>query len=570
MLVCAACAVAQRRRVLWLLASALQPPATALSLPSSALWLTAFVAGIALGGAGCAKRETPVQAGIRTQALLVGNVAEPADLDPHVVGGGQERNIMHALFEGLTAPDKDGNGIPAAAERWEVSADGLRWTFHLRPNLRWSNGDALTAADFVFSFQRVLTPGFPATDYGYWLWHLKGGEAFSRGRSGDFSSVGAKALDDRTLRLELARPTPYLPALACQWTWLPVHRPTLEKFSAVAKRGTRWTRPGNLVGNGPFTLTAWEPHARIVVSKNFHYWNAGRIQLNQIVFFPIEKPEVEENSFRAGQLHVTWEVPEVKISGYRVQQPTPLVLQPVLGPEYLFFNVTQPPLDNPRVRRALALAIDQEMISRAVTRGTFPPAFSFTPPNCGGYTARTRIRCDFAEARKLLADAGFSGGKGLPPLSVQTREVERRVRTLEAIQAMWQRELGVRLTIERTEHKVLLDNVRAKSHTIGLLGWPADYPDPAALLEPFVTGGTNNWTGWSNPAYDRLIDEAANTADQQARFELFQRAEALLLEEAPVAPILFITRAHLVHPAVKNWSSTVLDQRVYARASLSN
>jgi oligopeptide transport system substrate-binding protein len=536
---------------------------------SRVLWLAGLLACVALGGAGCGKRETPVQAGIRTQTLLVGNLAEPADLDPHVASSQAERTVLFALFEGLTAPDENGNGVPAAAEKWDVSTDGLTWTFHLRPNLRWCNGEPMTAADFVFSFRRALNPRFP-NDYSYLLWPIRGAEAFNKGRSADFATVGARALDDRTLRIDLEHPTPYLLGLACQWVWWPVHRTTLEKFGALEKRGTVWTRPGNIVGNGPFALKEWSPNSRIAVTKNPHYWNAAQVRLNGVVFYPIERAEVEENNFRAGQLHVTWEVPITKIAGYRGQQPSPLRVQSSAAPIYLYFNTARPPLDDARVRRALSLAIDRDAISRAVTNGVYPPAHAFTAPNLGGYTAHVQVRCDFETARRLLAQAGFAGGKGMPELPVQTRDADVRVRSLEAIQAMWQRELGVRMAIERMELKTILQNAVTKNYTAGVLGWPADYPDPAALLELWVTNGSNNHAGWSNADYDRLLERAARTPDPRARIELLQQAEALLLDEAPVAPIIYSTRAHLVHPAVKGWATTTLMQDLFDRVWLSN
>lgn len=532
-------------------------PVICLLLP--ALWFT-----------GCAKRETAVETAIRTHTLLVGNQNEPASLDPHVVDAYTDQIILTALFEGLTVLDEKTNqALPGVAETWDVSPDGLVYTFHLRPAARWSNGDPVTAADFVFSFQRILTPAFGAT-YSYMLWPIKNAEGFNKGTVRDFSAVGVEALDARTLRLRLTRPVPYLPALATHNTWLPVHRASIEKLGRVDDRGNPWTRPGNLVGNGPFTLTEWTPNARIVVAKNPHYWDAAHTQLERVVFFPIEKPDTEDHDFRASQLHVTFDVPKSKIAGYLAESPSPLRIDPLLNITYLNFNVTKPPFTDPRVRRALALAIDREAISHTVLNGAYPAAHSMTPPNCGGYTARAQVPDDFAAARRLLADAGFPGGQGLPIIPVQVLNDESQPRMMEAIQAMWRRELGVRVTIEPYEQKTWLQNQQTMTHTLGVLGWTADFADPVTFLDVFRTGNGQNWTGWGSPDYDRLIEQAANTSDPQARFEVFQKAEALLLQAAPVAPLVFRARTYLIHPAVKNWEPSPLGLHRFQLIRLEN
>jgi oligopeptide transport system substrate-binding protein len=507
---------------------------------------------------GCAKRETPAAAGLRTKTLLIGNNAEPADLDPHAVDAYTDMIILAALFEGLTVLDeRTSQALPGAAERWTVSPDGLVYTFHLRPGLRWSNGDPLTARDFAYSFQRVLNPALGGVS-AYLLWPLKNAAAFNQGKTTEFSMVGAAPLDDRTLRLTLEHPVPHLPALAAHSAWLPVHRATLEKFGGVGRRGTAWTRPGNLVCNGPFSLAEWQPNARLTVAKNPHYWDAARTRLDRVVFFPIEKSEIEERNFRAGQLHLTYDLPASKIPVYQATQPSPLRIDPLLNVWYMNFNVAKPPLDNPRVRRALALAIDREAIARHVFNGARAAAGSFTPPDCGGYTARAAVRVDYAAARQLLVEAGFPGGKGLPVFPVQVQNDSNFPRIMETIQAMWQRELGVRCTIEPFEQRTWLQNQQSKLHTIGLMGWTADYPDPRTFLGLFVTAGGNNWTNWSSAEYDRLIAQSDQTAEAQARLEVLQKAEALLLEAAPVTPLSFGSRTYLAHPAVKNWAPSPL------------
>ena len=507
---------------------------------------------------GCARRETAAEKGIRTQTLLVGNAAEPADLDPHVINAFTDSHIAYALFEGLVQMDaKTSEVIPAAAERWEVSPDGLVYTFHLRKGARWSNGDPLTAGDFAYSFHRILIPEFGAL-YSYMLWPIKNAEAFNGGRVKDFSQVGVKALDEMTLELTLERPTPALLAMATHTTWLPVHQAVVEKYGPMEKKGTLWTRAGNLVGNGAFMLSEWIPNARITVSKNPYYWNAAKVRLNKIEFFPFEKRETEDLNYRSGQLHTTYGIPISKVEAYRAHRPVDMRIDPVLSTFYLFINTTRPPFDNVKLRQALNHAISRNAMAADLNKGVDPPAHTFTPPNCAGYTCRTQVTDDYDLARKLLAEAGYPGGKGLPPIEVLSYETESSIRMLEAIQATWQKELGVHITIAQLEMKTLFQTQQDKNYSIAFSAWIADFADPVTFLGMMVTGGGNNWAGWSNKEYDRLIAEAANTADNSARMELFQKAEAILLDQAPLIPLFYQPQVYAINPAVRGWETSIL------------
>ena len=346
----------------------------------SRLFLLGQVAAAFLVAAGCARRETPAEAGRRTQTLLLGNGAEPQDLDPQTCLALTDYNILLALFEGLTCLDeKTSQPVPGVAERWEVSADGLAYTFHLRADARWSDGDPLTADDFLYSFRRILSPGL-GSEYSYLFYPIRNAEAYNTGKLADFAAVGVSAPDAHTLRLELGHPCPYLPALAALPSWFPVHRATIEKFGRPDQRGTAWTRPGNLVGNGPFVLAEWSPNARIVVAKNPQYWDAAHTTLNAVVFFPDESIATDENTFRAGQLHLTNDLLPDRIAHYRQTAPDTLRIDPLSQTYFLRFNVTRPPLDDPRVRQALGRAIDRAAIARDVLLGSRQPAYALTPP----------------------------------------------------------------------------------------------------------------------------------------------------------------------------------------------
>jgi len=520
----------------------------------------------------CSRRETQVEAALTTQTLLVGNLAEPQELDPQLIAAYTDQNIAVALFEGLCALDeRSSQPVPAATEKWEMSPDGLTYIFHLRPTAKWSNGEPLTAQDFVASWRRALTPAF-AAEYAYLLYPLKNAEALNSGKVTDFATLGAEALDDRTLRLTLERPTPYLPSLTAQPVWFPINPRVLAKFGDINQRLPLWTRPENFVGNGPFKLAEWRPNASLTVVKNPAYWDAATVRLGQIVFFPTESPEVEERNFRAGQVHVTYSLPMSKLETYRQNfkdDPTQLGLDPFLQAIFLRFNTTRPPFGDARVRRALSLAIDREAITTSVLRGAGIPAHSFTPPDCAGYTARARVPTDYETARRLLAEAGFPAGRGLPVVDLQVRNDEYQPRIAEVLQAAWKKELGLNVTITPLEQKTWVQNQQTLNYTISGAGWIGDFVDPVTFLDLFASGGGNNWTGWASPAYDDLIRQAAATADSVARHEFFQQAEALLLEQAPVAPVYFGVRAYLIHPAVHGWEPSLLGLHQYKKVYLA-
>jgi oligopeptide transport system substrate-binding protein len=521
----------------------------------------------ALLAAGCAKRETPAEEGIRTHTLLVGNQNEPATLDPQLYDAATDYNIVGALFEGLTNYDeKTATAVPGVAERWDISPDGLVYTFHLRVDARWSNGDRLTARDFTFSFQRFLTPAL-GNFYAYYLFPIRGAEAFATGKTKDFSTVGVEAIDDATLRLTLTHPTPYLLGIMAT-TALPVHRASVEQAGRSDDRTSPWARPGKLVGNGAFTLTEWQPNARLIVTKNPRYWDAARNHLERVIFYPIEKSEAEELAFRAGQLHVTYSLPPSKLPSYRETAPAKLRIDPLLQLYMINFNATKAPLNNPKVRRALALALDRAAIAQSVFAGARLPAHTVVPPNCGGYAAPAGQAENFVAARALLAEAGYPGGRGLPSLPMQALNDDKLPRVAETIQAMWRRELGVEITIEPYDQKTWIDNQQTLSHTLSLRSWTADFPDPINFLDVFRTGNANNVFGWSNPAFDALLDQASVTADPSARFVLLQKAEKLVLDDAACAPLVFGARTYLINPAVKNWVSAPLGIHRYQLVEL--
>jgi oligopeptide transport system substrate-binding protein len=513
--------------------------------------------------AGCAKRESPAEEGIRTKTLLLGNGAEPQDLDPQTCTLYTDANVLMALFEGLTCLDeKTSQAVPGVAERWDVSPDGLVYTFHLRADARWSNGDPVTADDFVYSFHRILSPGL-ASEYSYMLYFIKNAEAFNGGKISDFAQVGAKALDARTLQVTLDHPCPFLPAVAAHQSWYPVHRATIEKFGRMDQRNSLWTRPENSVGNGPFMLKEWTPNSRIIVVKNPNYWDAARNHLNAVVFFPTDDIATDESNFRADQVHATYQLLPDRIEHYRNEAPQFLRIDPFIETEYLQFNVTKPPLNDPRVRQALARAIDRVAIARDILHDSCQPANALTPPHTAGYTPEAKIPTDFETARKLLAGAGYPGGKNFPVLEIQTKNDNIWRAVAEAIQEMWKRELGIQVEIVSLEQKTWMSNSQALNYEVNLYRWIGDYNDPSTFLYLFKSGSGNNNTGWASADYDRLNNEADRAADPATRNALMQKAEALLLNEAPIAPIYYGTRTYLIQPYVKGWVPALLGYHRY-------
>jgi oligopeptide transport system substrate-binding protein len=529
----------------------------------------AFVLAMLSLAGGCKPRETAVQIGNREQILQLGNLSEPSDLDPQIITSQQDANIVLSLEEGLTAHDpKDLHPVPAAAQSWEISPDQRVYTFHLRPNGRWSDGSPVTANDFLFSYRRMLSPGL-GSEYSYMLFVVENAEAFNTGKITDFSQVGLKVLDPLTLQVTLTYPTVYFLSLIAHQSWYPVKQSVIEKWGKWDERNTPWTRPGHYVGNGPFVLKEWRTHQIISVEKNPLYWDAAHVRLKGINFYPIESADTEERSFRAGGLHITSTIPIDKIEIYRREHPDLLHLEPFLGTYFYRLNVNKPPLNDIRVRRALAMSIDREKLVKDVTRGGQPPAFSLVPPGTGGdYQPDKKIVEDVAAARQLLADAGYPNGAGFPPLQIVFNTSEGHRRIAEAIQEMWRRNLRINVSLQNEEAKVLQSTMRELDYQIARYAWLGDYDDPNTFLSLMTTTGGNNQTGWGSPEYDRLIELAARTPDPAERRKVFQQAEGILVDQVPIIPMYFYTRGNLRLTNVEGWYGNLLDVHPYNRVYL--
>ena len=520
----------------------------------------ALVCCVGLGG--CSRGETPVRSGDREEVLHRGLSVEPADLDPHLVTDTSYYTVLSSLLEGLTAEDPvDLHPVPGVAESWDVAADGVTYTFHLRADARWSNGEPVTSQDFVASWRRILTPGLAAVAARQ-LYIIRGAEAFNRG-SADFSTVGVRASDARTLVVILGHPAPWFPSVLSSPAWMPVPMATIAKFGPVAARGNPWASPGTWVGNGPFVLVSWNRGEEIVVARSPTYWDAPRMRLREIHFHPFDSLDSEERSFRSGQLHVTEAIPPGKIDAYRADSPGLLRIDPLLGTYFMRLNVRRPGLGDARVRLALALAIDRAALAERVLRGGQEPAYSFTPPGIGAYSPDPVQRRDLVQARRLLGESGHAAGAGLPALKLLYNTSESHREVAEAVQEMWRRDLGIRVELVNQELKSTEEARRAGDYDLLLSSWIADYVDPSAFLEMWRGDSGDNFTGWSSADYDALLSRADVAADAPARNALYGEAERLLLSEAPIAPLYHYTHVFLIQPSVHGWNPTLLDHHPY-------
>ena len=514
-----------------------------------------------LGLSACAPRETPVERGIRTQTLHRGIGPDLADLDPHLASSLGDIHVLSALFEGLVAEDPtDLSPVPGVAASWEVSADGLVYTFHLRPDARWSDGRALTAADFVGSLRRALAPALGAPNAEL-LYPVLNAEAYHKARLTDFGAVGVSAPDPLTLRIALEYPAAHFLALLTHPVWFPVPLHAIGAAGPAEARGNAWaSSPATFVGNGPFVLRGWRRGQAIETAASASYWDARAVALRAVFFHVFDSVDAEERAYRAGQLHLTESLPAGRVEAWRAEHPEQLRTDPFLDVYFYRFNTTRPHLNDVRVRRALSLALDREGLVGALLRGGQRAATGFVPPGAGGYTPPEVLRHDPAAARALLAEAGYPEGGGLPVLDLLYNTSENHRRIAEAVQQQWLATLGVRTRLVNQDFATLLDARRAGDFQILRSGWVADYDDPVSFLAVFTSTSAQNFTGWGDSGYDRALYEAARTREPAARHTLLREAETRLLEAAPILPLYFNTHVFLLHPSVRGWFPTPLDR----------
>ena len=488
-----------------------------------------------------------------------GNGAEPETLDVHRSSGVPEATIQRDLFEGLLTEGADGALLPGVAERWQVSADGLVYRFELRADARWSDGEPVVAGDFVYAIRRALAPE-TASDYAFILWPIANAEGYSKGETRDPTALGVSAPDPRTLEIRLGAPTPYFLDLLTHHMSYPVPR------RAIEAHGNQWTRPGNLISNGAYRLAEWVPQSHIKLVRNEQFHSAATVAINVVTYYPTEDKNSELKRFRAGELDITEDVPSAQIQWVEAQYPEAFRNAPYNGVYYLAFNLTRPPFrDDAKLRRALTLAIDREILTAKVTRGGELPAWSWVPAGVRAYapanlpeaTLDKSAREDLA--RRLYAESGYDKGR---PLSVEllynTSDNHKKIAI--AVAAMWKQVLGVKTRLRNEEWKVYLDSRKRRAFEIIRGGWIGDYNDAYSFLGLLKSDiGDMNPSAYINPRFDALIAESERTLDTARRAALMQQAERLLLEDLPVIPLYHYTTQHLVSPRVQGWVDNIMD-----------
>ncbi|MFJ5249477.1 ABC transporter substrate-binding protein [Serratia liquefaciens] len=520
--------------------------------------------------AGVAVQAAEVPAGVQLaakQELVRANGYEPATLDPNLAESNVEFYIFNDLFEGLLRVGKNGEVIPALATKWETK--GTVWTFHLRPEAKWSNGDPVTADDFVFSWRRLTDPK-TASPYGSYLasaYVLNAAEINAGSKPP--SELGVKALDAHTLQVTLAEPNSYLLKQLVHFPVLPVNRKVVEQY------GKNWTQPQNFVGNGAFKLAQWVVNEKVVLERNTQYWDNAHTVLNKVTFLPLQGfPEVAR--FRAGEIELGYSAPpELYQQLKKNLGDEQLVTYPLLSTSYFAFNNRQPPFNDVRVRQALNLALDKQVIAGKVLGYGQQPAWTFTPTGAGGFTLQPGVAAGWSQeqrialAKKLLAEAGFNAQHPLRFTLLYSNDATIK-KIVIAASAMWKKNLGAEVTLQNQERKVVLDNINNGQYSAAFSRWLADYNDPSTFLNVFRSTSSENSAKYANEHYDRLLHQATAAQSPEQVQQAFQQAEDVLAVDTPVAPVYYEANATLVKPYVKGIDFTrqgpLYDKNVYILA----
>jgi oligopeptide transport system substrate-binding protein len=482
---------------------------------------------------GCFRGETPAD-------ITIINYAEPDSLDPAIIVSQPDMRIVRGMFEGLAGLDaKTAQAVPGLAESWEISPDGKTYTFHLRPNLVWSTGEPITADDVVYSWIRALNP-LTGSDYANALFYLKNAEAFNAGTIKDPSLVGVHALDKQTVRVELNNPTPFFLDICTFPVAFVVPRQTIEKY------GDRWIMARPLPSSGPFVLDYWRLSDRVRLRKNPRYWNATNTQSDIIDLLPISSPNTAFNLYESGAVDIVWDKDSVphQLLDILLKRPDFHAFH-FLGTYFVRINVTKPPFNDPRVRQALAMSVDKELIVKKIMRGGEEPTTHFVPDGTADYSSPPGLEYNPAEAQKLLAEAGYPGGKGFPRFEYtfdasSTGAAQTHENIAVELQRMWHDTLGIQMDLREVETKVFWAMQSHLDYQLSRASWIGDYDDANTFLSMFMSNDGNNRTGWKSPDYDALIDSANEQTDAAAREKIFQKAETMLdSNAAPIIPLFF-------------------------------
>ncbi|SDD86720.1 peptide ABC transporter substrate-binding protein [Sporomusa acidovorans] len=501
--------------------------------------------------AGCGKSGTSSNEQVLRYALE----AEPATLDPAKSTAIPESLVELQIFEGLTRLDAKDQPVAGAAEKWDVSADGLTYIFHLRANAKWSNGDPVTAHDFAFAWKRALNPE-TASENAYMLFPLKNAQAYNE-KKVSVDQVGVKVIDDHTLEVSLEKPTAYFLNLVAFHAFYPVHQKT------VTANADKWAgEAGTLIGNGPFKISNWTHSGKIEFVKNDQYWDAGAVKLAKMEWPISDSQTTRLAMLENNQVDMMVEPPVVEHD--RLTQAGLLKVSPFLGIYYYVFNTQKPPFDNVKVRKAFAAAINRDMLVKNVIKGGKKPAYAWVAPGLTNPVSGKDFREeggnyaleDVAQAKKLLAEAGYPDGQGLPPVTLLFNTSELHKSIAEAMQEMWKQNLGVTVDLTNQESKVFLATRTEGDFQIARASWTGDYADPMTFMDVFKD--PENDAKYASPAYNRLIEQAQSTTDQKVRMQAMHDAEKILFDDAVIIPIYYTTQPYMTKPYVKGYFWSVL------------
>ncbi|MEZ8854335.1 ABC transporter substrate-binding protein [Vibrio atlanticus] len=523
-------------------------------------------AGLAVAATSTLSIAAEVPAGTelaKVQELVRGNGTEVATIDPHKSQGVPESHVIRDLLEGLVNQDGEGNTIPGVAESWETT-DNKTFTFHLRKDAKWSNGDPVTAEDFVYSWQRAVDPA-TASPYAWYMEYTKmvNAKDIVAGKK-DKSELGVKAVDANTLVVELDTAVPYFVMMMGHTTMKPVHQATVEKF------GDQWTKPGNFVGNGAFAVDKWVVNERLVLKRNDQYWNNDKTVLNKVTFLPIENQVAEMNRFLSGEIDFTHELPVEHFKRLKKEHAEDVSVAGNLCTYYYIFNTKKAPFDDVRVRKAISYAIDRNIVTGAILAQGQKPAYFLTPEITAGFNpelpayGKMSQKERNAEAARLLEEAGY--GKDNPlnfNLLYNTSENHKKIAV--ALGSMWKKTLGLKVTLENQEWKTYLSSKDSGDFEVARAGWCGDYNEASSFLTLMKSNNTTGGVHYDSAEYDQIIDKALNSTSAEEREALYLEAEALMAKDMPIAPIYQYVKSRLLNPHVGGFPTNNAEDKIFSK-----
>jgi len=499
-----------------------------------------------------------------TQTLVRNNGSEVQSLDPHKIEGVPESNVSRDLFEGLLISDVDGHPSAGVAEKWE-NKDFKVWTFHLRKDAKWSDGSPVTAQDFVYSWQRLADPK-TASPYASYLQygHIANIDDIIEGKK-PITDLGVKAIDDNTFEVTLSEPVPYFYKLLVHPSVSPVPKAAIEKF------GEKWTQPANIVTNGAYKLKNWVVNERIVLERNTHYWDNAKTVINQVTYLPISSEVTDVNRYRSGEIDMTYNnMPIELFQKLKKEIPTEVHVDPYLCTYYYEINNQKAPFNDVRVRTALKLALDRDIIVNKVKNQGDLPAYSYTPPYTDGaklvepewFKLSQDKRNE--EAKKLLAEAGYTADKPLTfNLLYNTSDLHKKLAI--AVASIWKKNLGVDVKLENQEWKTFLDSRHQGTFDVARAGWCADYNEPTSFLNTMLSDSSNNTAHYKSAEFDKLIGDTLKATSEEQRSELYTKAEQQLDKDSAIVPVYYYVNARLVKPWVGGYTGKDPMDNIYVK-----